>query len=203
MYRLSRFFGLVGQRSHLLKGEDCFNPGVQRARAGRRSAQSWHRKVCFSGRASLLWIDHQSIRLHRACTEYHGYIQKKKEYTSVEEGVKMLPIDALGAVMMSHGEEFGDDSAFGNVTSASCVAHTYRFYSGQSLLKLGRAHCKIATLQETYALTFRDTYLASLEDTLDELNDYAIQRKKLDSRRYCFTLCLGLTSLSEFCKVGL
>lgn len=31
----------------------------------------------------------------------------------MEEGVKMLPVDALGAVMMSHGEEFGENSAFG------------------------------------------------------------------------------------------
>ena len=53
------------------------------------------------------------FRLYNACGEYHGYLQKKKEYSSVEEGVKMLPVDALGAVMMSHGEEFGPDSAFG------------------------------------------------------------------------------------------
>lgn len=31
----------------------------------------------------------------------------------MEEGVTMLPVDALGAVMSSHGEEYGEDSAFG------------------------------------------------------------------------------------------
>lgn len=57
------------------------------------------------------------------------------------------------------------------------------FDLGQGLLRLGRAHCKIATLQETFALSFRDTYLASLETSLAGFENYASQRKKLDSRR--------------------
>lgn len=55
---------------------------------------------------------------------------------------------------------------------------------GRCLFNLGRAFCKIATLQETYALSFRDTYLASLADALKDFDNYASQRKKLDSRRY-------------------
>jgi len=51
---------------------------------------------------------------------------------------------------------------------------------------LGRAHCKIATLQETFALTFKDTYMNSLAENLLEIEDYHALRKKLDSRR-CFT----------------
>lgn len=66
------------------------------------------------------------IRLHSASHEYHGYLHKKKEYTSVEEGVKMLPIDALGAVMMAHGEEFGHDSAFGKLDRrCSILMHSF------------------------------------------------------------------------------
>jgi len=120
------------------------------------------------------------LRLYNACGEYHGYLQKKKEYSSVEEGVKMLAVDALGAVMMSHGEEFGGDSAF-----------------GQGLLKVGRAHCKIATLQETFALTFQDTYLASLQGALDEFNDYSSQRKKLDSRRLAYDAAVTKASKAK------
>ncbi|KAF8514414.1 hypothetical protein BU17DRAFT_68354 [Hysterangium stoloniferum] len=108
-------------------------------------------------------------RLYTASGEYHGYLHKKKEYPDVEEGVKMLAVDALGAVMMSHGEDFGDDSAF-----------------GQCLIRFGRAHCKIATLQESFSQTFRDTYLASLARSLEELDDYSTQRKKLDSRRLAY-----------------
>lgn len=50
-------------------------------------------------------------------------------------------------------------------------------------MKLGRAHCKVATLQEAYALTFRDTYFASLETFINEVKEYEQQRKKLESRR--------------------
>lgn len=54
---------------------------------------------------------------------------------------------------------------------------------GQSLGKLGRAHCKIAQLQEEYAQTFEETFLASLTVMKEVVKDYSAQRKKLDSRR--------------------
>ncbi|KIJ41017.1 hypothetical protein M422DRAFT_255868, partial [Sphaerobolus stellatus SS14] len=119
-------------------------------------------------------------RLHAASSEYHGYLQKKKEYLTVEEGVKMLPIDALGAVMMSHGEEFGQDSAF-----------------GQCLVKLGRAHSKIATLQESFALTFKDTYLTSLNERLEDIEEYSTLRKKLDSRRLTYDAAVTKASKAK------
>lgn len=50
-------------------------------------------------------------------------------------------------------------------------------------MKLGRAHCKVATLQEAYALTFKDTFLASIEKFTDDIKEFEVQRKKLDSRR--------------------
>jgi hypothetical protein len=126
-------------------------------------------------------------RLHTVCSEYHGYLHKKKEYPHVEQGVKMLAVDAMGAVMMSHGDDFGDDSAFGQLQSifwsilCSCVCT--HVVSGQSLSKFGRAHCKIATLQESFSLVFHDTYLARLASSLEDIEDYSSQRRKLDSRR--------------------
>ena len=50
-------------------------------------------------------------------------------------------------------------------------------------MKLGRAHCKIATLQEAYALTFEATFMASTKRFADDIKDYEVQRKKLESRR--------------------
>lgn len=43
---------------------------------------------------------------------YHRFLSKKKEILP-EESAKLSARDAFGIVMISHGEEFGDDSAFG------------------------------------------------------------------------------------------
>jgi hypothetical protein len=51
------------------------------------------------------------------------------------------------------------------------------------MVRFGRAHCKVATLQDAFALTFKDTFITSLEKFIDEIKEYEAQRKKLDSRR--------------------
>lgn len=50
-------------------------------------------------------------------------------------------------------------------------------------MKFGQAHAKVATLQEAYALTFQDTFVASIKDFGEKIKDFEHQRKKLDSRR--------------------
>lgn len=55
---------------------------------------------------------------------------------------------------------------------------------GTSLVSLGRAHCQIATLQETFAISFEDTYLKSIRRSEADIKEYQNERKKLDSRRY-------------------
>ncbi|KAG5637443.1 hypothetical protein H0H81_004552 [Sphagnurus paluster] len=104
-----------------------------------------------------------------ASEAYQHALSKKKKNDGLEDADKLLPVDTLGIVMVVHGEEFGDDSAFGT-----------------SLVKLGRAHCKVATLQEAYALTLNDTFLASLGKFIEEIKEYDTQRKKLDSRRLSY-----------------
>ena len=108
-------------------------------------------------------------RLDIASDDYRHYLLKKKvsEVTGSED--KVLALDALGVVMIKHGEEFGEDSAY-----------------GQSLVSLGRAHCNIATLQESFALTFEETYLTAVRQSGDEIKEYQMQRKKLESRRWVF-----------------
>ncbi|KAJ7212419.1 hypothetical protein B0H12DRAFT_1242428 [Mycena haematopus] len=80
-----------------------------------------------------------------------------------------MPIDALGIVMIIHGEEFGEDSPFGN-----------------SLVTLGRAHCKVAKLQEAFAQSFHDSFMASLVRFAEDIKDYEALRKKLESRRLSY-----------------
>ncbi|KIM41972.1 hypothetical protein M413DRAFT_141729 [Hebeloma cylindrosporum] len=106
-------------------------------------------------------------RLIVASEEYHHALSKRKQSHVLDEGEKMLPVDSLGVVMIIHGEEFGEDSVFGN-----------------ALVKLGRAHCKIATLQEAYALTFKDTFISSMERFKEEIKEYELlKKKKLETRR--------------------
>lgn len=109
------------------------------------------------------------LKLQAAAEDYQHVLSKKKESIVVQETEKLMPLDALGIVMISHGEEFGDDSAFGT-----------------SLVKLGRAHCKVATLQEAYALTFQDTFITSCKNFVQDIKDYEHQRKKLESRRLSY-----------------
>lgn len=127
-------------------------------------------------------------RLQAASEAYHRALSKKKVFPVSGEAEKLMAIDALGIVMVSHGEEFGEGSPFGAsslyTATIFVLAHQCLVILGTSLVTLGRAHCKIATLQEAYALTLRDTFLTSCEQLLQDIKDYEHQRKKLDSRRY-------------------
>ncbi|KIY65664.1 BAR-domain-containing protein [Cylindrobasidium torrendii FP15055 ss-10] len=112
-------------------------------------------------------------KLLLASKSYEHVLSKKKDNEALDDPEKLLPIDTLGVIQIVHGEEFGADSTYGS-----------------SLVKLGRAHCKIATLQEAYAVTFRDTYFASLETFVGEFKEYDQQKKKLESRRLALDAAL-------------
>ncbi|KAF8654729.1 hypothetical protein AX16_003385 [Volvariella volvacea WC 439] len=76
------------------------------------------------------------------------------------------------------------------MVSASCssrlLASQLFVNTGNSLIKMGRAHSKIATIQEAYALTFQDTYMIPLQKFGERIKEYDQQRKKLDSRRLSY-----------------
>jgi hypothetical protein len=64
------------------------------------------------------------LRLQVVSDNYYRFLSKKKEILPEESG-KLSARDALGIVMISHGEEFGDDSAFGTCIFISVLgAHT-------------------------------------------------------------------------------
>ncbi|KAF8809813.1 BAR-domain-containing protein [Phlegmacium glaucopus] len=108
-------------------------------------------------------------RLLVASEAYQHALSKKKASDLSAGTDKLLPIDALGLVMINHGEEFGGDSSF-----------------GRALVKLGRAHCKVATLQEAYALTLKDTFLTSMDQFKEDIKECENLRKKFDSRRLTY-----------------
>lgn len=119
-----------------------------------------------------------------ASKDFDNSLMKKRDSEAVNEPEKLLPIDALGLVMITHGEEFGEESAYGAPINPLCFeGRSFAFALGSSLVRFGRAHCKIATLQEAMGLTFRDTFCHALSRYEDEIIDYQAQRKKLESRR--------------------
>lgn len=112
-------------------------------------------------------------------------MSKKSLNEALSDSDKLLPIDALGIVMMVHGEDFPEDSDFGEYPRfdsplAMCIDESV---PGTSLLKLGRAHCKVATLQEAYALTFKDTFINAIETFREEIKEVESLRKKLETRK--------------------
>lgn len=64
-------------------------------------------------------------------------------------------------------------------------------FVGRSLTLYGRARCQIAAIHNIYAVTFSDTFLAYLERSGAELDEYAAQRKKLESRRLAYDAALS------------
>ena len=64
---------------------------------------------------SLILTERLVYRLHVASEDYHHSLSKKKVSETSDSDEKLLPIDSLGVVMIQHGEEFGDDSAFGTL----------------------------------------------------------------------------------------
>jgi hypothetical protein len=120
--------------------------------------------------------------LSLASREFHLSLTRKKESPATGESEKLLPRDAQGVVMIRHGEEFGDESAYGMYVGLQCKLWA-NAGAGSSLVRFGRAQCKIATLQEAMGLTFKDTFSRALARYEDEIVDYQAQRKKLESRR--------------------
>lgn len=73
--------------------------------------------------------------------------------------------------------------------------------AGNSLVTLGRANCKIAKLQESFAQSFHDNFMASLLRFAEDIKDYESLRKKLESRRCAH--CPGVTSRQLiFCRLS-
>jgi hypothetical protein len=52
-------------------------------------------------------------RLLIASGAYQHALSKKKKIEALEDAEKLLPIDTLGVIMITHGEEFSENSAFG------------------------------------------------------------------------------------------
>ncbi|KAL2038453.1 hypothetical protein N7G274_008792 [Stereocaulon virgatum] len=110
-------------------------------------------------------------RLQRSMTAYVKTLSKRQEGDDKE---KILPVAYLGSTMVSHGEDFEDDSEF-----------------GQCLMGLGRTNERIGRIQETYVANATTSWLESLERSLAQMKEYQSARKKLESRRLAYDASLA------------
>lgn len=69
--------------------------------------------ICLFNSITRFCLNHLRCSLQVASEAYHHVLVKKKDLGVVDPSVKLLPLEALGMVMIFHGEEFPDDSAFG------------------------------------------------------------------------------------------
>jgi SWI/SNF-related matrix-associated actin-dependent regulator of chromatin subfamily D len=56
--------------------------------------------------------------------------------------------------------------------------------TGQALVRFGRAFCNVATAQEALGRSLGSTFIIALQRFLDQIKDYELERKKLETRRW-------------------
>ncbi|KAH9068103.1 hypothetical protein EDB83DRAFT_2314902 [Lactarius deliciosus] len=110
-------------------------------------------------------------------------ISKKKLSIALDDPDKVLPRDAFGVTMVRHGEDFADDSLLGTSPFISPFVCFVLSATGQALVKFGRAFCNVATAQEALGRSLGSTFIIALQRFLDQVKDYEVERKKLETRR--------------------
>ncbi|KUI57284.1 hypothetical protein VP1G_04624 [Cytospora mali] len=103
------------------------------------------------------------VKMQASMNDYVKWLTRRSEGLDREKGV---PAAVLGRTMVSHGEDFDNDSDFGNC-----------------LIAMGRANERVANIQEQYAQESTTNWLESLERSLAMMKEYQAARKKLESRR--------------------
>ncbi|KAI1258456.1 BAR-domain-containing protein [Xylariaceae sp. FL1019] len=106
-------------------------------------------------------------RLHKSMNTYVKSLSRRAE--GYEDKEKGLPVSCLGRTMMTHGEDFDQDSEFGNC-----------------LIAMGRANERISGIQESYVAHATSYWLEGLERSLAMMKEYQAARKKLENRRLTY-----------------
>ena len=86
-----------------------------------------------------------------------AYVKTLSKRNEGEDKEKSLPVSYLGSTMVRHGEDFEDDSEF-----------------GQCLISMGRTNERIGRIQETYVANATSSWLESLERSLAQMKDYQV-----------------------------
>ncbi|KAI3643428.1 hypothetical protein MP228_012983 [Amoeboaphelidium protococcarum] len=100
-----------------------------------------------------------------ASNAYMKTLEKKKE-TALEKGAKQLPVENLGGAMIDHGSDLPEESEY-----------------GKALLKVGEAENMVGKIQQEFAATGRECFVARLEEYMQEVKTYKHLKSKLENRR--------------------
>jgi len=109
-----------------------------------------------------------------------AYIKSISQRNAGEDKEKQLPMTYFGTAMAGHGEDFEQDSEF-----------------GQCLSSLGRANERIGRIQETYAANATSCWLESVERAIVMQKEYSSARKKLDARRLAYDTAMAKVNKSK------
>lgn len=109
-------------------------------------------------------------RLQKSMTAYVKTLSKRSEGNDKD---KNLPVAHLGATMISHGEDFEQDSEFGQCLISESGANLRVIYAYLDS-GMGRTNERIGRIQETYVANATTSWLESLERSLAQMKDYQV-----------------------------
>ncbi|KAK7206191.1 hypothetical protein BZA70DRAFT_236611 [Myxozyma melibiosi] len=110
-------------------------------------------------------------RLHQSMSIYVRNLAKRRELDELE---KASPIDILGQAMAIYGDEFVQESNY-----------------GQALVRLGAANQKLAKTQEVFVDRIQRNFLEGIEKSIAQFKDFQNARKKLEYRRLAYDAALS------------
>lgn len=96
-------------------------------------------------------------KLQKSMNVYTKSLSKRCDASDDKE--KALPVSFLGRTMISHGEDFEQDSEFGNC-----------------LIAMGQGNERVAGLQETYSAQASSYWLEGCERNLAMMKEYQVSR---------------------------
>ena len=99
----------------------------------------------------------------------NAYIKSLSKRDQGEGKDKQVAVGHFGSTLAAHGDDFEADSEF-----------------GQCLVGLGRAHERIARMQETYCANATSSWLESVERSQVQMKELASSRRKLEQRRLAY-----------------
>ncbi|KAI9032741.1 hypothetical protein CLU79DRAFT_727703 [Phycomyces nitens] len=118
-------------------------------------------------------------RVVEAIDVSHAQLSKKKP-SPEDAKIKISPMESLGACWSHYGDSFDTDSS-----------------AGASFVNYGQATTLVAHLQEEFALSMKEVYIATLQRGQIEYKEYLSLRKKLESRRLDYDAKLGRLQKSK------
>ncbi|KAL0089293.1 hypothetical protein F4703DRAFT_1770346 [Phycomyces blakesleeanus] len=118
-------------------------------------------------------------RVVEAIDVSHAQLSKKKP-SPEDAKIKISPMESLGACWSHYGDSFDTDSS-----------------AGASFVNYGQATTLVAHLQEEFALSMKEVYIATLQRGQIEYKEYSALRKKLESRRLDYDAKLGRLQKSK------